>query len=250
MRVWRFGAALAMALVVATAAMAATDSIRGSAGTRERLALPAGTVLEVELLDVSNADAPALVVGSASIPVVRPAPIPFSLSYDPAVIDPTHAYALAARLVQDGRTLLRSAAVTPVLTNGADASADILLVAADAEAAATPEPAPSIVGTWIAEEIAGAPAADKVVSWLSLTDSGRAQGQGGCNSFSGTYTAEDGTLAFGPLAATRRACPEPAMTQEARFFAALAASKAARIEDGKLVLLDASGAPTARLQPK
>ena len=108
----------------------------------------------------------------------------------------------------------------------------------------------AVAGSWIAEEINGSPAADRVVSWLRLGEDGRAQGQGGCNSYTGTYKLEDGVLTFGPLASTRRACPEPQMSQEERFFAALAAVKAARLEDDKLVLADLSGDPLVRLHKK
>lgn len=259
--------ALVAALAAGGIASAATDVIRGSATYRERMALPPGTTLEVELLDVSKADAPAVVLASESVPVVRQVPIPFAVSYDPATIDQKNRYALTARLVKEGATLFRSTATTPVLTQGAGETAEILLVqtpepaATDAgagEAAAAPAAAPAevpadmaaIAGTWIAEEINGAPSGEKVVSWLKLGNEGRAQGQGGCNSYTGTYKLEDGTLSFGPLASTRRACPEPQMSQEDRFFAALGAVKAARIEDGKLVLADLQGNPLVRLHKK
>lgn len=255
--------ALAATLGAGGVSMAATDVIRGSVTYRERMALTPGTTLEVELLDVSKPDAPAMVVATESVPVVRQVPIPFTLSYDPAAIQPANRYALAARLVQDGRMIFRSAATTPVLTAGAGGTAEILLVRSDEAAPAADEakpvdpaapPAPvdaaAIAGTWIAEEVNGAPTAAKVVSWLKLTDAGRAQGQGGCNSYTGTFKLEDGTLAFGPLAATRRACPEPQMSQEQRFFAALGAVKGARIEEGTLLLVDLQGAPLLRLHKK
>jgi len=260
--------ALLSALAAGGIAAAATDVIRGSATYRERMALPPGTTLEVELIDVSKADAPAVVLASESVPVVRQVPIPFAVSFDPAAIDQKNRYALTARLVKDGATLFRSTATTPVLTQGAGEAAEILLVQMPeaapegaAETAAAPAapapPAPevpadmaAVAGTWIAEEINGAPSGEKVVSWLKLGDEGRAQGQGGCNSYTGTYKLEDGVLTFGPLASTRRACPEPQMSQEERFFAALGAVKAVRIEDGKLVLADLQGHPLVSLHKK
>lgn len=262
--------ALAATLGAGGVSMAATDVIRGSVTYRERMALTPGTTLEVELLDVSKADAPATVVATESVPVVRQVPIPFTLSYDPAAIQPANHYALTARLVRDGRMIFRSTATTPVLTAGAGETAEILLVPSDeptdaaaegakpaapaatppAPAAETPADAAAIAGSWVAEEINGAPTADKVVSWLKLTDAGRAQGQGGCNSYTGTFKLENGTLTFGPLAATRRACPEAEMSQEQRFFAALGAVKGARIEDGKLLLVDLQGDPLVRLRKK
>ena len=81
--------------------------IRGAASYAEALELRPGTVLEVELLDVSKADAPAERRGSVSVPVRRLGPIPFVLSYDPAAIEAANRYSVAARLVQDGQVILR-----------------------------------------------------------------------------------------------------------------------------------------------
>ena len=43
---------------------------------------------------------------------------------------------------------------------------------------------------------------------------GRAGGRFGCNRFSGSYAASGGVIAFGPMIATRMACPDPAMSFE------------------------------------
>lgn len=126
-----------------------------------------------------------------------------------------------------------------------------LLVALAAGAAMAEDgSAGGITGSWVATEIAGAPVAEGVVSWMTLTAEGRAQGQGGCNGFTGGYRVEGAALGFGPLAATRRACPPAQMAQEAGFFAALGATRGFRIEAGALLLLDEGGAPVARLVPR
>ena len=50
------------------------------------------------------------------------------------------------------------------------------------------------------------------------------------------------TLAFGPLAATRMACPEPLMAQESQMFELLGAVRGFQItEAGDLVLHAADG---------
>ncbi len=107
---------------------------------------------------------------------------------------------------------------------------------------AAPEAAAPLLASWIAEDIGGTPSAEGVTSYVKLTDTGTAQGQGGCNSFTGHYTVDGATLAIGPLASTRRACPPAQMEQESKFFSGLEASKSYRIEDDKLVLLDDAGA--------
>jgi heat shock protein HslJ len=43
---------------------------------------------------------------------------------------------------------------------------------------------------------------------------GRAGGRFGCNRFGGTYQVSGKVMAFGPMIATRMACPDPAMSFE------------------------------------
>lgn len=105
----------------------------------------------------------------------------------------------------------------------------------------------ALSGSWVADEINGTASAEGVVSWLRLTEAGRAQGQGGCNSYSGSYTLEEGSASFGPFVSTRRSCPETQLSQEERFFAALGAVAGVRVEDGKLMLLDEQGSPLVTL---
>lgn len=243
--------AAAALLGMADAAMAQTGVIRGQA-TPAPFEFKAGTTLEVELLDVSHADAPAETLGSASLEVRRLGPIPFVLSYDPAAIEESGHYAVSARLVQDGLMIQRSDSEAPVLTGGAGTTASIALVPLDEpEAVAQAVPAAAgtreLVGDWTVTEVGGARAAPEVASSLTLTAAGEALGSGGCNNFRGTYTLEGGVLEFGPIASTRRACPEPQMQQEGRFFDALAATRGYRIEGATLVLLDSAGTAVVRL---
>jgi putative lipoprotein len=103
----------------------------------------------------------------------------------------------------------------------------------------------SPVGAWRAEDIRGEPIAPGVDSTLEIAPDGAVTGSGGCNRYRGRATLGEGTIAFSPLAATRMACPGPAMAQEQRFFAALAAARAFRIADGALLLLADDGAMLA-----
>jgi heat shock protein HslJ len=58
---------------------------------------------------------------------------------------------------------------------------------------------------------------------LSFKD-GQASGNAGCNNFHGNYQTDGGSIRFGPLATTRRACEESLMTQEREFLSALASA--------------------------
>ena len=46
-------------------------------------------------------------------------------------------------------------------------------------------------------------------------------GSGGCNTLNGPATVGEGTIAFGPIATTRMACPEGVMGLEAHVLAVL-----------------------------
>lgn len=101
-------------------------------------------------------------------------------------------------------------------------------------AACTPPPAAhsggagaSLAGTaWQLAELNGQPAMavpGAAAPTLSFgAEDGRASGNGGCNQFGGPYTQEGGSLRFGPLVSTRRACVnEAGNAQETGYLRAL-----------------------------
>jgi putative lipoprotein len=242
-------AVLAAVLIVAAgAALAATAVIRGSASLDWMEAIPPGATLVVDLVDDSGGDAPGEALATVSVDVRRRGAVPFVLRYDPAIIASDRHYVLAARLVADGKTLIRADPVE-ILTHGAGNVAVIPMGSPAGAAARRAGPEPEVlVGTWTAEEIGGEVKAPGVASFVTLTADGEVRGRGGCNSFSGRYEVAAGVLRVGPIGASRRACPGPAMAQEAAFFAALEAARGFRMQRGLLVLLDAEGKALARLE--
>jgi putative lipoprotein len=242
-------ALIAFCLLTASSAMAELAIIHGTATYRERMTLPEGAVLEVELLDISRADASAERLAAIRIAPRGQVPIPFTLTYDPALIDERFTYAVTAKLLHEGRMLFRSDTVHPVLTRDAGDRAEIVMVRIPAERTETTPP--SLVGpTWVAEDIDGRGVIDDLQSWLTFTDEGRVQGHGGCNGFSGGYTIDGDALTIGGegarIVATLMACAPAAMDQEAKLFAALELVRHWRIERGLLLLLDAAGTPAIR----
>ena len=162
---------------MAGAALAEAGVIRGAASYAGPLDLRPGTVLEVELLDVSRADAPAERRGSVSVPVRRLGPIPFVVSYDPAVVEAANRYSVAARLVQDGQVILRTDSANLVLTGGAGNTVDLTLVPpAQPEAAAAESGQAALAGTWTLEDIGGARAAAGVEVLCQSDRGGRGAG--------------------------------------------------------------------------
>jgi heat shock protein HslJ len=77
----------------------------------------------------------------------------------------------------------------------------------------------------------------------------RVTGYAGCNNFFGSYELAGTSLKFGPLAATRRACPEPQSSVETKYLEALAKVRGWKLEAGELLLV-ANSEVLARLTTK
>jgi uncharacterized lipoprotein YbaY/heat shock protein HslJ len=104
---------------VATTPMGSA-TLTGTVTYRQRIALPPGSVVEVQLQDVSKADAAAVVIASQTITTTgENVPIPFTLTYDPAQIDPRSTYALSVRITIAGQLRWINTERYAVLTGGA-----------------------------------------------------------------------------------------------------------------------------------
>lgn len=96
----------------------ATGALEGVVTYKERIALPAGAVVDVRLLDM-GADPFAIVSEQQITTAGEQVPIPFLLTYDPAAIDPVGVYAVSARILIDGAPAFVATEPTPVLSAGA-----------------------------------------------------------------------------------------------------------------------------------
>jgi heat shock protein HslJ/uncharacterized membrane protein len=103
---------------------------------------------------------------------------------------------------------------------------------------------PSIVGLWLAQEIAGAPVPADARVTLSLYGDGRAVGHAGCNNYTTKYKRDGAAISFSPAISTRMACAPDLMALEQSYLGALgAASRLERRPDGILALIgDGAGA--------
>jgi putative lipoprotein len=98
-------------------------TLTGTTGYRTRNALPKGTVVTVELRDVSRADAPAPIVASTKMVTTgNQVPLSWLIKYDPRKIDPAMTYAVTARFTDAaGKLVYTNDTQVPVLTRGAPA---------------------------------------------------------------------------------------------------------------------------------
>ena len=102
---------------------ALTGIITGTVAYLQRIALPPGSVINIELQDISIADAPAKILASQTITTTgENVPIPFELTYDPAKIDPRFRYSVRATIHIDGNLRWTSTQANSVLTNDAPLS--------------------------------------------------------------------------------------------------------------------------------
>lgn len=106
-------------------AEAGMASVTGTVFYLERMALPPGAVLTVQLADVSVADAPADVIAKETRTLTTQVPVPFALSYDPERIVSSHSYTVQARIEVDGKLRFISTTAYLVITNGKPVAVDV-----------------------------------------------------------------------------------------------------------------------------
>jgi heat shock protein HslJ len=138
----------------------------------------------------------------------------------------------------------------PMQRHGRHAATWIALLAVAGCAATSPSTSERLANTaWVAETIDGTPAT-AARSTLRFFDRQFAGGSLGCNPYSTTYFADADGLRFGGIAPTSNTCPAAVMEQEAKFSAALQATRNARHEaDAALLLMDADGKARVKLAP-
>ncbi len=104
--------------------------VTGTVTYLQRVALPPEALIKLHLLDVSRADAPAVMLGEQVITASgRQLPFAFEITYDPARIDPRMTYAISARVEEGGRLRFISDQRHAVITRGAPSHVDIVLKA-------------------------------------------------------------------------------------------------------------------------
>lgn len=89
-------------------------AVTGTLSYRERMALPAGVTVRVQVLDVSEGDIPGRVIAGTEFDVDSQVPIPFTVRVDSASVIKGHGFGVQAQLVKDGKQLFASPAPMPV----------------------------------------------------------------------------------------------------------------------------------------
>lgn len=214
--------------------------IEGSVYYRERMMLPPGAEVEVQLQDISRADAMATVLATVLITPEGGPPYDFAIDYDPARIDERMRYALRATIsVADKLMFSSTDYIDPFSGNPVE-----VLVRRTAEA--VKHHGPALEGQpWILQTLGGEPAGvgagGKPLDIQFQPDDMRAAGFSGCNRYFGSYLREGvsgqgSSLQFGPMAGTMMACPEGGELEQA-YLQMLASVTAFRLAQNTLFLL-------------
>lgn len=114
--------------VVPSGGGAGTARVTGTIALRDSTTLPPSAIVSVQLVDVSRADAPAILLGEQAIAARgRELPIAFEIAYDPSKIEASHVYAVQARIEDDGKLRFINDQRYAVITRGAPNQADLVL---------------------------------------------------------------------------------------------------------------------------
>lgn len=99
-------------------AQSSVEKVTGTVSYRERIALPAGSVVTVTLQDVSLADAPAKVIAKHRFETSgKQVPFDFELAYHTSKIDSRHRYSVSARIEVNGKLRFITDTSYPVITD-------------------------------------------------------------------------------------------------------------------------------------
>jgi uncharacterized lipoprotein YbaY/heat shock protein HslJ len=102
--------------------------VSGTVTYLQRIALPPQAIIEVQLVDVSRADAPAIVIDTVTIEAGgRQVPFSFELRYDPSAIDERFTYAVQARITVDGELRFISTRSYQVITRGNPTTVEVIV---------------------------------------------------------------------------------------------------------------------------
>ncbi|MEP6389561.1 MAG: META domain-containing protein [Halioglobus sp.] len=217
-------------------------TIKGMVVYRERMLLPPDAQIEIQLQDVSRADAMATVMAVVNMAADGAPPYPFVIEYDTSQVDARMRYALRATIHSGDRLMFTN---TDYIDPFSESPVEVLVRRVPAE----PEPSAATLEDtqWQLETLSGSPAqlgaGDKPIDLVFMSKEQRAAGFSGCNRYFGSYALEGESVAgkaltLGPLAGTMMACMEGG-DLERDYLNAMGEITAYRIEGNTLLLLKA-----------
>ncbi|PCJ09434.1 MAG: hypothetical protein COB16_04540 [Rhodobacteraceae bacterium] len=231
---------LAASTAIAGVSMARAGTVDGSVTYLQRIAVPPGAKLLVELRDVSLMDVASKLVTSQEYDLTA-VPTDYALSYADSDIQQRNVYTVSARITLDGKLLYITDSAYPVLTRGAGETADLVVkpVATTVSGQANPRLDNT---SWTLVELNGAAVDKGRDPGFVFARNGEFSASGGCNRFIGQAELYGNEISFpDKMAGTLMACVPGLDTQENDFLAALARVTTLNRQGPLLQMLAADG---------
>ena len=217
--------------------------VTGTVTYRQRIALPRQAVVQVQLLDVSKADAPAIVIAEQTIePKGKQVPIPFSLNYAHAQIKENYRYAVQAKILLGGTLRYFNKQAYLVITGGNPNRREI--VVEPVSQSKTAGPSAQLENTYWklievnAKAVSVSPKR-REAHLLFKPNGNKLQGFGGRNRIIGGYERKGDSIRF-KASSTMMACVD-GMDTEQEFLKALEAATSFKLSGEELELDDNDG---------
>jgi putative lipoprotein len=237
---------------------AAIQSVTGSVTYLQRIALPdnAEVVVELQLQDVSNPAAPAMVVTSQHISNPGQVPVKFALFFDDKTIKSDRHYVVDAKIKLNDNVLFYTDKPYPVLTLENPNHAELVLAMSNDKALAALLPTTQVrleETYWKlvqlgADTIASSKNTKRHPFMRLETKSSRVNGTGGCNFIMGSYELDKSTLVFDKnFITTLMSCPS-GMDTDIKFTNALKLVATYKIDEDHLYLYDEKGQELAEFK--
>ena len=238
------GILLLIASLVAapTEAMAQMETLSVTVSFRERIALPPGSQLDVQLLQMADFEGRSGPIVAQRFAMTG-VPMTISLTFDPQIVVDGASYGLeAAILAPDGKRMFRGTMTLEALGGRESAAIDMLLTMLPDADTSTAVPRRISGVAWTVTEVFGDAWPNDDPATLVIDDEMNVSVFGGCNRFRGQMQLRGRGLAFAEnMAGTMMACPDETEAQERRFLAALMQVSDNVRYGGGLVMMDADG---------
>ena len=187
-------------------------TVQGDVSYRERMALPDGAVLWVQLAQVDDQGRTLLILDEYEQRTKGQVPLPFSLAYDGEKLYNEGKYALLARILYQDTSIFASTSPMP-LTLPTDMPQHMVLQRPEplsATAFHAPTPRELTGKRWELRNLYGAPverfAEERIPGLSFLPDERRINGHDGCNGLSASYSAAGERVDIGQSAGTLKMC--------------------------------------------
>ncbi|MBE9060393.1 YbaY family lipoprotein [cf. Phormidesmis sp. LEGE 11477] len=218
----------------------ASGTVSGTVFYLPRIALPPNAIVEVSLVDVSRADAPAITLSSMKMVANgRQVPLPFELLYDAGQIDSRYTYAVQSRITVDGDLQFINTTQFPVITNGNPTEGvEVQVDQVDQEQATTDQP--SLIGTvWQLEQIRYNNDTQVVTDnpsnyTIEFMDDGQLAIGADCNQAMGSFTEDSSSLSVELGPTTLAACGPESVASD--YLQGLQNAVIYFFQDGKLFI--------------